>query len=155
MRCLTEPECEAWLRERNRQRPDDVPNLHRERVTYPAEPHRFCFAALRIATELTHRMPALLWITEWGVWPSSENEHLYYRLRQCYGDLRLLHEAPGHLFLGHESEDLASLLQVSMLNGWGGYVLTQADYVNVRFSHDGFFDFFAEHASNLEGFGTR
>jgi hypothetical protein len=60
-----------------------------------------------------------------------------------------LQEAPGHLFLEHESEDLASFLQIAMLNGWGGYVLTQANYVNAFFSHDEFIDFFATLDSNL------
>jgi hypothetical protein len=91
----------------------------------------------------------LLWITEWGIWSSSENLHLYYKLRQTYGDYRLLNEAPGHLFLDHEAEDLASFLQIAMLNGWGGYVLTQMDYVNAFFSHDEFIDFFAQHDDNL------
>jgi hypothetical protein len=36
-----------------------------------------------------------------------------------------------------------------MLNGWGGYILTRADYVNAFFSHDEFIDFFAEHDENL------
>ena len=105
-----------------------------------------------------YRDPALVWITEWGIWGSSENWHLYYKLRQSYGDPRLLHEAPGHLFLGHESEDLASFLQLAMLNGWGGYILTQVDYVNAFFSHDEYIDFFAALDKNLEGirkeFGT-
>jgi len=30
-----------------------------------------------------------------------------------------------------------------MLNGWGGYILTQADYVNAFFSHYEYIDFFA------------
>jgi hypothetical protein len=29
-----------------------------------------------------------------------------------------------------------------MLNGWGGYVLTEANYGNVFFSHDEYLDFF-------------
>ena len=70
-------------------------------------------------------------------------------MRQSYADQRLVDEAPGHLFLGHESEDLASFLQIAMLNGWGGYVLTQAGYVNLFFSHDEYIDFYAEHDSNL------
>ncbi len=94
-------------------------------------------------------MPTLLWVSAWNVWPSSENWHLYYRLRQSYGDQRLLEEAPGHLFLEHEAEDLASFLQLAMLNGWDGYVLTQADYVNVFFSHDEYIDFFARDDRNL------
>jgi hypothetical protein len=96
-----------------------------------------------MATSLPFQEPALLWITEWGIWSSSENWHLYYKLRQSYGDPRLLEESPGHLFLKHESEDLATFLQLAMLNGWGGYLLTQANYINVFFSHDEFFDFFA------------
>jgi len=74
---------------------------------------------------------------------------LYYKLRQSYGDDRLLDEAPGHLFLGHESEDFASFLQLSLLNGWGGYVLTQADNVNAFFSHDEYIEFFAKLEINL------
>jgi len=70
-------------------------------------------------------------------------------VRQTYGDNRLLHDAPGHLFLEYEAQDLASFLQLSMLNGWGGYVLTEANYVNAFFSHDEYIDFFAEHAENL------
>lgn len=45
---------------------------------------------------------------------------------------------------------LPSFLQIAMLNGWGGYVLTQAGYVNAFFSHDEYIDFFAKEASCLE-----
>lgn len=74
---------------------------------------------------------------------------MYYKLRQSYGDFRLLHEAQGHLFLEHEADDLVSFLQLSMLNGWGGYVLTEMDYVNAFFSHDEYIDFFAKESANL------
>jgi hypothetical protein len=151
MRFYTNEECDEWLRGRERSKPDDVPGLTVERIGFPPEPHRFFYFAHWIATSLTYRMPTLLWITEWGVWPVTENWHLYYKLRSSYGDYRLLHEAPGHLFLEHEAEDLASFLQMAMLNGWGGYVLTQANYVNAFFSHDEYMDFFAEQeAGGLE-----
>ena len=120
-----------------------------QRVEYPKEFHRIFFVAHWIATALTYRQPALLFLTEWDIWTGSENWHLYYKLRQSYGDNRLLEDAPGHLFLPHEAEDLASFLQLSMLNGWGGYVLTGANYVNAFFSHDEFIDFFAENSENL------
>ena len=116
-------------------------------VGYPSEPGRYLFVADWIASSLTYRMPTLLWIAERGIW--AENLHLYYRLRQSHSDLRLLHEAPGHLFLAHESEDLASFLQVAMFNGWGGYILTEANYVNAFFSHDESIEFFAEDGANL------
>jgi len=145
----TKEECDTWLLERQRRKPDLTPEVHVERIQYPPEPHRVFFVAHWVASVLTYRRPTLLFVTEWGVWPNSENWHLYYKLRQTYDDNRLLHDAPGHLFLEYEAQDLASFLQLSMLNGWGGYVLTEANYVNAFFSHDEYIDFFAEHAENL------
>jgi hypothetical protein len=149
LRFYTKEECEEWLRGRERLKPDAEPGTHTERISYADEPRRFLAVAHWIAMSSTFRQPALLWMTEWGIWPSSENWHLYYKLRHSYGDQRLLHEAPGHLFLPHEAEDLASFLQLSMLNGWGGYVLTHANYVNAFFSHDEYIDFFARIDNNL------
>ena len=149
MRFCTKEECETWLSGQHRQKPDLMPDLRVEHIEYPPEPYRVFFFAHWIASELTYRKPTMLFITEWGIWPSSENWHLYYKLRQTYGDYRLLHEAPGHLFVEHEAEDLASFLQLSMLNGWGGYVLTQANYVNAFFSHDEYIDFFGDKDTNL------
>jgi len=142
-------ECETWLFDRQRRRLDAVPGAHVERIDYPSGPYRIFHVARWIATSLTHQRPTLLWVTEWGIWPSSENWHLYYKLRQSYSDRRLLHEAPGHLFLEHEAEELASFLQVAMLNGWGGYVLTDLNYVNAFFSHDEYIDFFSDRDENL------
>jgi hypothetical protein len=149
MRFYTREESETWLCDRHRQKPNLIPSVLVERVSYPREPYRAFFVAHWMATALTYGKPALLLVTEWGIWPSSENWHLYYKLRQTYGDNRLLGEAPGHLFLEHEVEDLASFLQLSMLNGWGGYVLPEANYVNAFFSHDEYIEFFAEHDENL------
>jgi len=146
MRFYTAQECEDWLRDRQRQKPDSDPLAPFERIQFPEESYRYFFFADWIAKSLTFRMPALLWITESGIWGGSENWHLYYKLRQSYGDRQLLDEAPGHLFLEYESDDLASFLQVAMLNGWDGYLLTQADYVNLFLSHDEYIDFFAEKA---------
>ena len=149
MRFYSKQECETWLSERERQKPDQMPDVNVERIDYQTEPYRIFYFAHWVASELMYRRPTLLLITESGIWPSGENWHLYYKLRQTYGDNRLLPDAPGHLFLGHEAEDLASFLHLAMLNGWGGYVLTEANYVNAFFSHDEYIDFFAEHAENL------
>ena len=150
MRFYTEQECTGWLADRNRQRPDVSPALLRHRIKYPTEPHRFFFAAHWVSSSLTYRAPALLWITEWGIWPSSENWHLYYKLRQSHCDHHLLGEMPGHLFLEYEVEELTSFLQLSMLNGWGGYLLTQSNYVNAFFSHDEYIDFYSDQQKQLD-----
>ena len=83
----------------------------------------------------------MLWVTGWGVWPSSENLHLYYKLRQSHGDVRLMHEAPGHLFLRYEASDLVSFLQVGLLCGWDIHLLPTVGYARAFVSHDEFVEF--------------
>lgn len=150
MRFYTKQESDEWISGRGLVKPDLIPELSVERIKYPPDAHRFFYIAHWIATSLIQRKPTMLLTTEWAIWGSSENWHLYYKLRQSYGDQRLLHEAPGHLFLEHEAEDLASFLQVSMLNGWGGYVLAAENDVSAFFSHDEFIDFFAASSGSLE-----
>lgn len=142
MRFYTVDECGDWLSGRGRSKPDQDKGLETVRFEYPKKPHSMFVAARWFAQSFMLRNSVLLWITEWGIWPSSENWHLYYKLRHTYGDLRLLREAPGHLFLAHEAEDLATFFEVAMLNGWGGYLLSQASEVDVFFSHDEYMDFF-------------
>jgi hypothetical protein len=85
----------------------------------------------------------LLWVTDWGIW-SSDNLHLYYRLRQSYGDLRLLDEAPAHLFLDYEAADLVSFLEVGIISGWDMHLIPFAGYARAFVSHDEFVEFAAE-----------
>ncbi len=144
MRFYRTNECETWLAGLGRSKPDAQPGLLCYKTGYPREAHKFYVNAAWIASNVGFRQPVLLWITEWGIWPSSENCHLYYRLRQSYADHRLLDEAPGHFFLPYETEDLASFLQLAMLNGWGGYVLAKAGYINLFFSHDEFIRFYSD-----------
>ena len=82
----------------------------------------------------------LLWVTQWGVWPSSENFHLFYRMRESYGERRLLHDAPGQLFLKHETADLQTFLELALLCGWDFYLLPAPDYATAFISHDEFIE---------------
>jgi hypothetical protein len=98
------------------------------RFGFPPTPPQLNWLAQFVAFSLKPRHSCLLWITASGIFPSSENTHLYYRLRQSYGDLRLLDEAPGHLFLEYEDADLATFLEVGILNGWDVHVLPELAY---------------------------
>jgi hypothetical protein len=150
MRFLTRAECAQWMAGVGMATTIQKRGAHALVYRFPEPGSRYYALCRSIATSITCRMPCLLWMTEWAVWPSSENLHLYYRVRQSYGDQRLLHEAPGHLFLAHEVEDLTTFLHLSMLFGWGGFVLPQARYVRVFFSHDEFVELHADDAANLE-----
>jgi hypothetical protein len=143
VRCYTKEECTLWLEERKRTLPVNA-GL---RIDYSARSPRLAYIAGWIADHLPYKQPALLLIIEWGIWGGTENWHLYDLLRASHGEHRLLSEAPGHLFLGYETADLTSLIQLTMINGWGGYLLTEANYVNAFFSHDEYVEFFAENTS--------
>jgi hypothetical protein len=80
----------------------------------------------------------LLMVDLTGVW--SCNLHLYYRVRQSYGDLRLVEEAPGHLFLKYEQADLVSFLQLGITAGWDMRVVTDMPYAKLEISHDEWFE---------------
>jgi hypothetical protein len=116
-------------------RPPDYFSIH-----LPAESGRLLFLARLVASGMTFRDPCLLRVTNSYFWPTSNNWHLYYRLRQSYGDQRLIHEAPGHLFLDYETEDLATFLHVAMLFGWDAQMNFASPYFAADLSHDGFLD---------------
>lgn len=120
------------------------------RLEFPTSVNRLTWFCRLIERKLQPRKHCLLWVTSWGVWESSENWHLYYRLRQSYGDFRLLEEAPGHLFLEFETHDLASFLQVGMIAGWDMHLLPSEGYGRAFVSHDGWFKLALADAVELE-----
>lgn len=108
-----------------------------------------------LASALTPGDACLLWITEFGVWPSAENLHLYYRLRESYGERRLLHEAPAQLCQKHEREDLATLIWLALLFGWDAYVLPDSDHLAIYFNHDELLELYSRNAAQRAELTTR
>lgn len=82
----------------------------------------------------------LLWITEWGVWPSTEDWPRYYAARGALRERRSLETAPGQLFGLSERALLVEFLTQVMENGWDAWVLpTLGDRSlgrRVEISHD-------------------
>ena len=147
MKFLTKTECEGWLPQKGRELPSRTNSLV-HRVDFPTEPYRIYGLARFLGDFFLKNEAALLWITEWGIWPSSENWPMYYRLRRSFEDNRALEEAPGHFFLQGETDDLVSFIQLSLLNGWEGYVLTETAG-NLFFSHDEFLELFVDNEGAL------
>ena len=134
LRYLTSSECAEW---RGRfgiglgadslpaSPPENVGQIY---LGLPDTPGRLPWLYRFISDALKPRGECLLWVTDFGIFPSCENQHLYYRLRQSYGDHRLLREAPGHLFLEYEDADLVSFLQLGIVHGWDMHVLPDLGY---------------------------
>jgi hypothetical protein len=150
MQFLSPTECDDWVASHGRGLPKAGTYEFELRIKYPSAAYRYFAIATWMSVNLFIEKSTLLWTTEWGIWPSSENWNLYETLRNQYGNSDKLCDSPGHLFCGDETADLATFLQFAMLNGWGGYVLAEADRVNAFFSHDEYFDFYARDPNDLE-----
>jgi hypothetical protein len=120
------------------------------RLNVPESIGRLRCLARGLEQALQPRESCLIWVTETGIWPSFENDHLYYRLRQSYGDHRLLAEAPGHLCLGYEDSDAATWIELFMTFGWGFHLLPAAGYGRAYVSHEGFVVLEADGQENLD-----
>jgi hypothetical protein len=81
-----------------------------------------------IASSCVERIGAwdecLLWIQEWGVWPSSEDWPAYYTARGEQGERRSLDIAPGHIFEAGEKQLVVRFLQLVLENAWEAQLVT-------------------------------
>jgi len=148
MHFLTVAEAREWCRDRVELTDAGVPTRPSREPRFARGPTSDEVAFCRqLERALQPRQACLLWVTDWGIWPSSENLHLYYQLRQSYGDSRQLAEAPAHLFLDYESADLVSFLQVGLLCGWDMHLLPAVGYARAFVSHDEYVEFTAGEAN--------
>jgi len=145
MRFLTKDECQKWFDGHGfKLNGDGVPLLpsveqHHVHLAIPSDFTKLTWFCGLLSSALTPRRECLLWATGWGIW--EENLHLYYRLRQSYGDLRLIHEAPGCLFLDYENSDLVSFLEVMIICGWDVHLMPTRGFTRAFVSHDEFVEF--------------
>jgi len=149
MRFFTIAEATHWCRDLVRLDERQCPlwpsaDKHHVRADLPVGHTQLMWFCRHLEQSLQPRDSCLLWVTDWGIWGSSENWHLYYRLRQSYGDVRLLHEAPAHLFLNYEGPDLITFLEVGILSGWDMHLIPTVGYSRAFVSHDEFVEFSAD-----------
>lgn len=156
MKMLGAVEARAWcLRNQIAIGDDGLPSpvpagWHNARFEVPQVVERTLWFSRYVSELLKPRDQCILWISTWGVWPSSENWHLYYRVRESYGDRQLIEDASAHLFLPHEENELVSFLQIAVSAGWDGFVIPCRGYARAFFSHDGWVEFATSDVVELE-----
>ncbi len=131
MRCLTLLEAKKalapWLNENGELRRGE-PDMKYAQFYLGAESFtRLYWIASRLVECLGPWEDAWLWLEQPDTW-NRQGLHLYSRLRQSYGELRLLVEAPVHQFHGFETADLCSFLAIALVNEWSVGVVTSHDY---------------------------
>lgn len=143
MRFLTLAECKQFAEEAGLTQEEiatasrDIAMPSAVRVSIDSERHRAFFIAKAAVQLLGEFESALMWVTDFGIWPSSENRHLYGRLRHALGDSGTLNTTPGHLFLRHEFDDFITFVHLALEFGWGMNIVTKPAYRWIHASHDG------------------
>lgn len=77
----------------------------------------------------------LLWITDWGAWPSQAHMPLFKLARRALGEDREPIQIPGHLIEPSEADDGLSLFIVSCLFLWDAWLYTPSGVI-VEISND-------------------
>ena len=99
-------------------------------------------AGQRVAMTRNHFEPmrgsdeVLIWIEDWGVWPSGEHMPLFTRFREALGVREELIDKCGHLVGSDEFEDAISIALFSGLFLWDCYVLPSSGRDFLFYSHD-------------------
>jgi hypothetical protein len=105
-------------------------------ASFPTEFSRLLTFSRLVDAALQPRKTCLLWVTDFGIYPSNENHQLYYRWRQSYGDPRLLQDAPGHVCLDYERGEVVTLVHLAVLFGWDLHLIPTVGYARAFVCHD-------------------
>ena len=156
MRVLTTSEAREWARLSGWTfRTPEIPPSRKSRPAksflLPCDSgHKSALSRL-VASTFCESGGGLFWITEHGIWPSSEVPWLFDAYRQTLGEATPLTNAPAHV-IGHTEQDaFMGLLALSLYFIWGSIVLQPKGHVMLYFSHDEWLDIFGEDQSDLEG----
>ena len=99
-----------------------------------------CYGASYEVLERIGSSEVLVYVLEYGIWPSRELPALYRgicRVSSACDDP--VSELPGHLFGANEALVLREFLVLLFLTGWGGVVRSRSRLF--MFSHDGWVGF--------------
>lgn len=144
MQFLTEDQCRSWASARKYplgERPysvlADAPPFSCEHFTIPTDAGARVALARAIWADVGSRQPeALLWVTAWSVWPSSEHMPLAEAVRRGLGEERPLDVAPGCLVRLGEDDQALAVLVTAVLFLWDCWVLSPDGNLAAFFSHD-------------------
>jgi hypothetical protein len=110
-----------------------------EKFEIPADAGRRVALARLLWESVAASAPqVLLWVTEFGVWPSGEHSPLAESARTAWGAPGPLSNYPGHLVYLGEHEDGLSVLVLAVLFLWDCWVLPSGGTKAVFISHDEF-----------------
>ena len=144
MQFLTEAECRTWAMKRNYplgEKPysllADGPPFFCLNFTIPEDAGRRVALARFVWSAVgSQQAEALVWVTDWSVWPSGEHMPLADAMRRGLGEDRPLHLAPGFLVRYGEDDQALAVLALAVLFLWDCWLLSPNGKRAAFFSHD-------------------
>ncbi len=144
LRFLTQQQCQTWaiahgyrLYDPPWGRQVDVASFDEQRFRVPEDSGARMALARMLWDSLASDAPeALVWVTEWGVWPSGEHLPLAAAVRRGYGETRSLHDAPGAIIGRDETDAGLSLMALAILFLWDCWLLLPGGQMACFLSHD-------------------
>ena len=97
---------------------------------------------------------ALLWINEFGVWPSSEDRYLFEGFRQSLGEYSPLYEKPGHIFSNKDLEAVKALIAMVLYFCWGAVIVSISRSFIFKISHDEIIYLYVKNKEDLPSMRT-
>ncbi len=79
---------------------------------------------------------SLVWITEWGVWPSIDLAGDFIALRTAAGEGRPLGEIPAQLIGRNDFDYLCSVVSIAVESLWDVQVIAGRGHKRLFYSHD-------------------
>jgi hypothetical protein len=92
----------------------------------------------------------VLYISEWGIWESSENMEIFDSYRLAKGETRQLQEAPIHRFTSANDPALMGILCLALYFIWGVEIFDNEGKCLFTVSHDEWFEIRTSDPSALE-----
>ena len=144
LRFLTQQQCQTWatvhgyrLYDPSWGRQIDVASLDEQRFRLPEDAGARVALARMLWDSLAADAPeVLVWLTEWGVWPSGEHLPLAAAVRRGYGETRSLDDAPGTIIGRDEADAGLSLVALAILFLWDCWLLLPGGKAACFLSHD-------------------
>lgn len=87
---------------------------------------------------------AMLWINEFGIWPSCEIWPLFNGFRKSIGEHAPLYEKPGHVFSDIDGDMVVALLGMVLFFYWGAILASPSKNLIIKISHDEWLDIYAK-----------
>lgn len=111
----------------------------RKRYSFDQSTREIAFLARDAFQHFAKSEQIVLWVVEWGIWPSEEDWNVVNFLRSNVGEeKRALSEAPALVFGRDELQFLPPLIRLCVNFGWGIAIYCDSkEWIGV--SHDGWY----------------